>query len=87
MCSFAISEPVKTDKTTYVSCQSKPPKTHRYFLWKILAQWFFGFAHRKTTDTIWSKIWDAFFPWNFPDGRYAISSAAKIFFYFNVMLR
>ena len=29
MCSFAISEPVTTNKTTYVSCQSKSPKNHR----------------------------------------------------------
>ena len=46
-----------------------------------------NFAHRKITDTIWSKIWDAFFPWNFPDRGSAISSASKTFFYFNVMLR
>ena len=29
MCSFSISEPVTTDKTTYVSCQLKSPKNHR----------------------------------------------------------
>ena len=78
MCSFSISEPIKTDKTTYMHCQSKSPKSHRYnfssrlsvllkvkpltiffcvalifrcrspqnhryFLWKILAWWFFWF--------------------------------------------
>ena len=64
-------------------CRS--PQNHRYFLWEILARWFFAFAHRKTTDTIWSKIWDWFFPWNFPGGRSAISSATKTFFYFNVI--
>ena len=64
-------------------CRS--PQNHRYFLWEILARWFFGFAHRKTTDTIWSKIWDWFFPQNFPDGRSAISSATKTFFHFNVI--
>ena len=140
MCSFSISEPVTTDKTTYVSCQSESPKNHRlnflsrlsvlltvkppilflrcggfsvsltakppilcmenfgsvvfwfrspqnhrYFLWEILARWFFTFAHRKTTDTIWSKIWDWFFPWNFPDGRSGILSVTKTFFYFNVI--
>ena len=98
MYSFSIGKPVTTDKTTYVSCQSKSSKNHRYnflsrssvlltvtvkplfmeyfgsvvfwyrsprnhhyFLWEISAQWFFGFAHRETTDTIWSKIWDWFF--------------------------
>ena len=29
----------------------RSPQNHRYFLWKILARWFFGFSHRKTTDT------------------------------------
>ena len=29
MCFFFISEPVTTDKTTYVSCQSKSPTNHR----------------------------------------------------------
>ena len=29
MCSFSISEPITTDKTTYVNCQSKSPKNHR----------------------------------------------------------
>ena len=61
------------------------PQNHRYFLRKTLARWFFYFAHCKTTDTIWLKIWDWFFPWNFPDGRSAISSATKTFFYFNVI--
>ena len=120
MCSFSISEPIKTDKTTYMHCQSKSPKSHRYnfssrlsvllkvkpltiffcvalifrcrspqnhryFLGKFWLGGFFGFAHRKTTDTIWSKIWDWFFPWYFPDGRSAISSTTKTFFYFNVI--
>ena len=139
MCSFSISEPITTDKTTYVNSvevtekppieffesfigfdngkttdtflrcggfsvwlTEKPPilfmenfgavvfwfrspQNHRYFLWEILVRWFFGFTHRKTTDTIWSKIWDWFFPWNFSDSRSEISSATKTFFYFNVI--
>ena len=35
MCSFSISEPVTTVKTTYVSCQSKSPKNHR---WNFLSR-------------------------------------------------
>ena len=29
ICSFSISEPVTTDKFTYVNCQSKSPRNHR----------------------------------------------------------
>ena len=71
MCSFSISEPVTTDKTTYVSCQSKSPKNHRQNFLSCLSilltvkppilffalRWFFGVAHRKTTDTFYGKFW------------------------------
>ena len=70
MCSFSISEPITTDKTTYASCQSKSPKNHRQnFLSRLSVlitvkppilffalRWFFGVAHRKTTDTFYGKF-------------------------------
>ena len=69
MCSFSISEPVTTDKTD-VSCQSKSPTNHRQnFLSRLSVflsvkppilffalWWFFGVAHRKTTDTFYGKF-------------------------------
>ena len=71
MCSFAISGPITTDKTTDVSCQSKSPKNYRKnFLSRssvlltvksqilfFALRWFFGVARRKTTDTFYGKFW------------------------------
>ena len=71
MSSFSISEPVTTDKTTYVRCQSKSPTNHRENFLSHLSvlltvkppilffalRWFFGVAHRKTTDTFYGKFW------------------------------
>ena len=52
MCSFSVSEPVTTDKTTYVSCQSVTDKPPIEFF-----ESFIGFVNGKTTDTFYGKFW------------------------------
>ena len=68
MCSFSISEPVTTDKITYVSCQSKSNFSSRLSVLLTVKppilffalRWFFGVAHRKTTDTFYRKFFESF---------------------------
>ena len=62
MCSFFISEPVTTDKTTYVSCQSKSPTNHRSNFFNS----FIGFVNGETTDTFFLRC-----------GGFSVSLTAK----------
>ena len=52
MYSLSISEPVTTDKTTYVSCQSVTEKPPIEFV-----ESFIGFLNGKTTDNFYGNFW------------------------------